>query len=133
MPYGLIFSMIIFGPSRIITNQFPETFHENFRSFFARFGVYTVIFAGWSYNSDYCLLGGLRVWLRLRRVVFDWLSFSFLSSFLFVYIIWFICIPYLLSHRILHILQRSLVQLAQITKKSSLKLRGTDNTLTSAE
>lgn len=66
-----------------------------------RIGVYTVIIAGWSSNSNYALLGGLRavaqtisyevrLVLLLLRLIFLIGDFNFLSFFIFQKYVWFI-------------------------------------------
>lgn len=66
-----------------------------------RIGVYTVILAGWSSNSNYALLGGLRsvaqtisyevrLVLILLSIIFLIKSFNFLNFFIFQKNIWFL-------------------------------------------
>lgn len=71
-----------------------------------RLGVYTVIVAGWSSNSNYALLGGLRavaqtisyevrLALILLRFIFLIGNYNFLNFFIYQKYIWFIvfCFP----------------------------------------
>nr|YP_010046711.1 NADH dehydrogenase subunit 1 [Toxorhynchites speciosus]QPJ78655.1 NADH dehydrogenase subunit 1 [Toxorhynchites speciosus] len=71
-------------------------------------GVYTVMIAGWSSNSNYALLGGLRavaqtisyevsLALILLSLIFLVGSYNFLNFFLFQKYIWFIIFCYPLS------------------------------------
>jgi len=107
-------------------------FHDHFRSyFFARFGV---IFAGWSSNSDYCLLGGLRA-LAQTTANEDLLAFISLSFVVLIFIhnlVHFYFLPTLTPH-----FAHTAAAFSGISKnyqrKCSLKLRETDIELTSVE
>lgn len=75
-----------------------------------RIGVYTVVIAGWSSNSNYALLGALRavaqtisyevsLALILLSLIFLIERYNFLSFFLFQFNVWFffLCFPLILS------------------------------------
>jgi hypothetical protein len=92
--------MSLLSPSKIITNQCPEIFHDHFRSFFARFCVYAVIFAGLSSSSDYCLLGGLRVLAQTtaHEVRLAFILLSFVVLICIHNLVYFYSLPTLTPH-----------------------------------
>nr|UFZ13423.1 NADH dehydrogenase subunit 1 [Neohermes inexpectatus] len=71
-------------------------------------GVYTVMIAGWSSNSNYAMLGGLRavaqtisyevsLALILMSMIFMILSFSFINLMIYQNYLWFLIISFPLS------------------------------------
>lgn len=106
--FSLFLSLIIW----ICTPYFIKLFSFNLGILFflccTRLGVYTVIIAGWSSNSNYALLGGLRavaqtisyeVRLALILLSFVFLigSYNLLDFFLYQENIWFLLISFPLA------------------------------------
>jgi hypothetical protein len=134
MPCGLAFLKSLLSPSRIIKFNNLKYSTTTSAGFFATFGVYTVIFVGWSSNSDYCLLDGL---LALAQTIayedrLNFILFSFIVLICIHNLVHFYSLPTLTPH-CAHTAAAFSATSKNYQRKYSLKSRGNDTELTSVE
>nr|UXW64250.1 NADH dehydrogenase subunit 1 [Agenocimbex maculatus] len=102
---NLFFSLIIWFIMPYFTNFYSFNFSVMFFLCCASIGVYTIMISGWSSNSKYSMLGGLRsvaqmisyevsMVIILLFFIFLTESFSFMEFFMFQKNFWFIFIMF---------------------------------------
>nr|ARH53778.1 NADH dehydrogenase subunit 1 [Cercyon borealis] len=104
--FNLFLSLLLWMSMPLFTNLFSFNFSVLFFLCVSSLGVYTIMIAGWSSNSNYAMLGGLRsvaqtisyeVSLALIFLSFLFLttSLSFVSFYKYQMYLWFLflCLP----------------------------------------
>nr|AML26307.1 NADH dehydrogenase subunit 1 [Hydrophilidae sp. BMNH 1274335] len=104
--FNLFLSLVLWMSMPFFTNLFSFNFGILFFLCISSLSVYTIMIAGWSSNSNYAMLGGLRavaqtisyeVSLALIFISFLFLtmSLSFTSFYKYQYYLWFLflCLP----------------------------------------